>query len=153
MVKKKSSKHGFFNNPLRLSPGIFINDLKKKKSLRKEICDYLSKSKSFSYSQWLKINKKNFIDGNLDDELYLPRCVVYFWQKDQLISLLNLIETKKLKINIFFINKNVNKIKISNDKIFFKDQNYIIYKIIKKQSKFELVKRKKLKKYFQIFVL
>ena len=81
---KKSSKHGFFNNPLRLSPGIFINDLKKKKSLRKEICDYLSKSKSFSYSQWLKINKKNFIDGNLDDELYLPRCVVYFGKKTNL---------------------------------------------------------------------
>ena len=43
-----------------------------------------------------------------------------FWQKDQLISLLNLIETKKLKINIFFINKNVNKIKIVMTRFFLK---------------------------------
>ena len=73
----ESSKYGYFNNPLRLSPKKFVKWVFQKES-KKKIISYLNKFGGYTGKNWINQNKKVLFSSNLKklNELYIPRAIL-----------------------------------------------------------------------------
>ena len=155
----KSSKFGYFNNPIRLSPKSFQDWLYAKKNKLK-IIKYLELKGGKTGKKWIKKNKKKLLSAKKKDlaELYVPRAISNTWMEEKLILTLNKIRKKKYNCNISFFKGEV--ISILKEKnglktIYFKKNvckklNLIIKKNSLKQIDFIEGKNfKKLKSFTQ----
>ena len=93
----KSSKFGYFNNPIRLSPKSFQDWLYAKKNKLK-IIKYLKLKGGNTGKKWIKKNKKKLLSAKKKDlaELYVPRAISNTWMEEKLILILNKIRKKKI---------------------------------------------------------
>jgi len=131
----KKSKHGYFNNPIRLSPPEFVNFVKKNNNIKKILIKNLNKNGGITDKLWVKKYSKNIfkINSNEFRELYLPRFTLAYWLHSKLSKLLHRIEniSKKNKINIklfFFKALVTNIIKVnSNCRQIISENNYFSY--------------------------
>ena len=112
---KYTSKFGYFNNPLRLSP----------KSLQKY---YLSEENFENLRSYIlstgSSNDKKLIDKSLNNlkskssklrnEIYLPRVAVYLWHCNLLLKYLKIINDKFKNIKILFCEGQVTNLKKLN---------------------------------------
>jgi hypothetical protein len=120
----KSSKFGYFNNPIRLSPKSFQDWLTIKKNKFK-IIKYLNQNGGDTGKKWIKKNKKKLFSNNKkeQEELYVPRAISNIWMEEKLITMLDKIKKNKINCEIFFFRGEI--VSIQNDKnsykkIFFK---------------------------------
>ena len=130
---KKTSTHGYFNNPLRLSHlelQKYFRNVKNFEKLKDYLNIYGSNYDIKKFNKNLNIlktkNKKKI------NELYLPRVAFSFLQENSLLKILNKIKKQKKKIQLDFYEgevKSFKKNKIKNLKIF----------PLKKFSKFKLI--------------
>ena len=150
----ETSKYGYFNNPLRLSPKEFFKWILIKKNKKKLIL-YLKKNGGYTGQNWIKKNKKILFSSNLQKvkELYIPRVMLNIWMEEKLVSLIsNIKKTNRNKPNLFeikFYNAEVIRIKNNKNglnKIFFKNNfcNELSYNI--KKDPFKKIVFKKTKK-------
>ena len=125
----ESSKYGYFNNPLRLSPKKFVKWVFQKES-KKKIISYLNKFGGYTGKNWINQNKKVLFSSNLKklNELYIPRAILNVWMEERLIFLIS--EIKKINqssSNIFGLEfykgevVNIKKDKKEFNKLIFKD--------------------------------
>ena len=93
---KFNSKHGFFNNPLRISNLEFIRWIKKKKNIKK-LLNFIKLNQSFNLNDWLSKNL-NFKNKKIKlfSEIYFPRLLYSFFLEEKIIKSLKL---SKKKIN------------------------------------------------------
>lgn len=116
---KLNSKHGFFNNPLRLSNNEFQKWVKKKIN-QKKLIEYFKSTKDLNLSNWLnknslyKLNKFKKIN-----ELYLPRSAYAIFLEDKFIKTLNLLKSKDFIKIRFYENELVKVIKVNHKKKYF----------------------------------
>ena len=132
------SKHGFFNNPCRLSPKEFISWSINNKNI-KLLFKSISSSGSVSFNEWMFKNKNKLLKAKNTksiSEIYYPRFYLSLWLKDILLKELIL---KNNNIKIYFINGKADII----DKIC--DSFFISVKKGKNIKKFFFVKKEKLK--------
>ena len=99
----KSSKFGYFNNPIRLSPKSFQDWLTIKKNKLK-IIKYLNQNGGDTGKKWIKKNKKKLFSNNKkeQEELYVPRAISNIWMEEKLITMLDKIKKNKINCEIFF---------------------------------------------------
>ena len=132
------SKHGFFNNPCRLSPKEFTSWSIKNKNIKLLFQSILS-SGSVSFNNWMFKNKNKLLRAkNIKSisEIYYPRFYLSLWLKDILLKELIL---KNNNIKIYFINGKADIIDKRGDSFF------ISVKKGKNIKKFSFVKKEKLK--------
>ena len=89
----KSSKFGYFNNPISLSPKSFQDWLFLKRNKLKLI-KYLKLRGGKTGKKWIKNNKRKLLSSNKKvlAELYVPRAISNTWMEEKLIILLNKIK-------------------------------------------------------------
>lgn len=112
------SKHGFFNNPCRLSPREFISWSIKNKNIKK-LFRSIKSSGSISFNEWMLKNKKSLEkvkNVKSISEVYFPRFYLSLWLKD---ILLREIRLKNKNTKVFYI-------KGKADKIIKKENNFFI---------------------------
>ncbi len=143
----ENSIFGYFNNPIRLSPDLFISFLKNNQKFQNEIKNNLKKYNGYVDKLWLENSYKflNTKDQNKFSELYLPRSAFGLWQKYRLNYLHEKIYQYNKKndlnnyINLIYIENNVHKLDFKfNNFIKIVDQhpkNY--YAFNHKEKKFE----------------
>ncbi len=118
---KSNSKHGFFNNPLRLSNDEFQNWVKKIEN-QKKLIEYFRSNEDLNLKNWLdknvlgKFNKFKNIN-----ELYLPRSAYAMFLEEKFLNILKIMNIKK-KIKISFYENEL--IKVSKD---IKENRYLCY--------------------------
>jgi uncharacterized NAD(P)/FAD-binding protein YdhS len=135
---ERLSKHGFFNNPSRLSPKEFTSWSIKNKNVKMLFQDILT-SGSISFNEWMLKNKDVLEKAkNIQaiSEIYYPRFYLSLWLKD---ILLKEVKLKNKNIKIFFINGSANVIKKKGNNFLISIKNG---KNIKKSS---FVKKEKFK--------
>ena len=157
----KLSRHGYFNNPIRLSPKYFIEYIKGNK-FKKELLSHLNTKAGYVDKIWKKkyFNTLNNSNKIKFDELYLPRASYGIWQKNRIFNLLLNIKKfnnnkKNIKINLFFFETEVNEIVPQKKtlKLLFNNSNFSEYRIKKSDngSKLSFFKTKKIKQKDRCF--
>ena len=137
---QKSSKFGFFNNPLRLSHPEFIKWFNLNQN-KKKIIEFSKKNKSYNLEIWSK--KNEFIQNrkyNDYKEIYLPRLIYSFYLEEKIIQFLNL----KKKINVSLKIYRGEAQKITNDQSYniFSPKFFKEYKFNYDKRKFNLKENK-----------
>ena len=113
---KLNSKHGFFNNPLRLSHIEFQKWVKKKQN-QKKLIKYFKSSRDINLSNWLKKNSSIKLNQfKKINELYLPRSAYAIYLEEKFLKTLNLLKSKKFIKIKFYENELVKVIKIKKNK-------------------------------------
>ena len=119
-----TSKFGFFNNPLRLSPLEFIKFVKENNEFKKEIIDYLKDNFGETNNKWL-INYSKVLLGKSENklnELYLPRASLAIWFVKKIIKINKIVNkfnsSSDFRINLFYFKAEVSNIKLSNNNIY-----------------------------------
>ena len=129
---KKTSKYGFFNNPLRLSHPEFIKWIKNKKNKIK-IVKYIKNTKEDWLNSWLIKNQKNLLSYSKGiDEIYLPRLVYSIFLDEKLKEVLKIYKKKNVKI--YFFNGELSKITKKKNLICKRKKNFNQLKIKKKNN-------------------
>tara|TARA_B100001741_G_scaffold236622_1_gene197580 strand:+ start:1514 stop:3052 length:1539 start_codon:yes stop_codon:yes gene_type:complete len=125
---KLNSKHGFFNNPLRLSNLDFIKWIKRKQNIEKLI-RFIKINQSYDLNNWLCKNL-DFKQKRIKkfSEIYFPRLLYSFFLEDKIIKSLKLAVKKS--INIKFYEANVADIKKKNQLIFSSLNKFMEFKPI-----------------------
>ncbi len=138
---KLNSKHGFFNNPLRLSNLDFIKWIKRKQNIEKLI-RFIKINPSYDLDNWLSKNI-DFKQKKISkfSEIYFPRLFYSFFLKDKIIKSLKFANKKS--INIKFYQANVTDIKKKNQLIFSSLNKFIEFKPMIKNGKLSFKKMKK----------
>ena len=111
------SKHGFFNNPCRLSPKEFISWSINNKNI-KLLFKSISSSGSVSFNEWMFKNKNKLLKAKNTksiSEIYYPRFYLSLWLKDILLKEL-ILKNKNTKIH--FINGRADIVKKKEDSFF-----------------------------------
>jgi len=123
---KNKSLHGFFNNPLRLSPIEFQKYIKNYKnfSLLKE---FINKKGSYNDVQHIKKIHKIYKNRTSLDEVYFPRVAFAFYLEYELIQILKEIKDSNKKVKITFFEGKVENLS--------KVEDYYILKNYKKKFK------------------
>lgn len=114
----EDSIFGYFNNPVRLSPDLFVSYLKNNNNFQNEIKKNLMKYKGYVDKLWLENSYKYLKtkDRSKFNELYLPRSSFGLWQKYRLNDLHEKIYNYNKKnslnnyINLIYIENNINKL-------------------------------------------
>ena len=137
---KKSSKFGFFNNPLRLSHPLFKSWIKKKENIKKLI-SFIEKNPSYHLNQWLKNNLSGLQKKNISKEIYFPRLIYSFYLEEKIIKTIKLLKKKKIKV--FYFNGNLDKVEFTEDCLILKPKsNFTIFKINDFKKKMQVSKTK-----------
>ena len=112
----KSSKFGYFNNPIRLSPKSFQDWLFLKRNKLKLI-KYLKLRGGKTGKKWIKNNKRKLLSSNKKvlAELYVPRAISNTWMEEKLIILLNKIKKNNYNCKISFFKGEVISINQENN--------------------------------------
>ena len=151
----ESSKYGFFNNPLRLSP----NKLQKwifNKKKQNHLVRYIEKYGGESGKAWLNENKKLLGSRSKKNfrEIYFPRALANFWMEEKLIQLLkkiNVLNKKySIKIKVQFIKGEVIGLSSKTSdftRILFKGNRYKILKHKIRKNNFKILDFKSNRKY------
>ena len=138
---QSNSKHGFFNNPLRLSNLDFIKWIKQKQNIQKLI-KFIKINPNYDLENWLsknldfknkKINKFN--------EIYFPRLLYSFFLEEKIIKSLKLASKKSIIVKFF--QADVDKIEKKNQLILKSSKNFFEFKPIIKNKKISFKKIKK----------
>ena len=81
----KTSQYGYFNNPIRLAPKIFIKWLSNK-NVKEKIINYLKIYGGDIGKIWIKKNKSSLFSTKKSkfEELYIPRAIMNFWMEENL---------------------------------------------------------------------
>ena len=121
------SMHGYFNNPLRLSPKEFIDFAVNNNNFKINLIKYLNKFGGRFDKIWIKKNKKILLSKNYEKlkEIYLPRFALAFWYNYEFKKYYQKVTKKNnLNIKIYFFEAEVSNI--------IKDNKY--YKIESKNN-------------------
>ncbi len=139
---KINSKHGFFNNPLRISNLEFVKWIKRKKNIERLI-RFINLNPSYDLKEWLSKNLEfKYKKINRFSEIYFPRLVYSFFLEDKIIQSLKL--SFKKSINIKFYQGNIIDIKKDDHLVFSSSNKMIEFKPIIKNN--NLTFKKKIEK-------
>ena len=130
---KNLSKHGYFNNPCRLSPKDFVKWVYDKKN-RKKLLDYLRKYGGNADTKWIITHGNTLLKAKKLkdlDELYLPRVFYGIWMQNKFEEIIN---KKKIKLNYIFIKGEVTNIKKKKNFDINIKKNYKIISYSKKNN-------------------
>lgn len=143
---KKTSKYGFFNNPLRLSHPEFIKWIKNKKNKIK-IVKYIKNTKEDWLNSWLIKNQKILLSNSKGiDEIYLPRLVYSMFLDEKLKKVLKICKTKNVKIHFF--NGELSKITKKKHLICECKKNFKQFKINNKNNLIKITTKSKIIRNF-----
>ena len=148
---KKSSKFGFFNNPLRLSHQSFIKWIRNKKNVLM-LVDFIKKNPSYNLNHWLKENYDNLLIKKKFDEIYFPRLTYSFNIEDKIKKIIKISKNKKIQLFFFrgtvdkleFEKKFINLIPSPTFQAFQIEEDYNFIKINKKKRKYNSLKADKI---------
>jgi hypothetical protein len=123
---KFNSKHGFFNNPLRISNPEFIKWIKDKKNIEK-LLNFIKLNPSYGLNDWLSKNLDfKYKKIKKFSEIYFPRLLYSLFLEEKIIKSLKL--SIKKSINVKFYQGNIVGIKKENQLTFNSSNKFTEFK-------------------------